>query len=65
MEFRSPEESAYLEATFGFDVGLGIEKGVVVLTTLKGNSREATLVEAIRGSTVGKDHHNMVNRLRA
>ena len=65
MGFKSPEGSPYFDATFDFDVELDIMKGVVVLTPLKGGSREAVLlVEAIRSSAVGKEHHNLVNRLR-
>ena len=40
-------------------------KGAVVLTPLEGGSGEAVLfVEAIRSSTIGKEHHDLVNRLR-
>lgn len=44
---------------------LDIIIGAIVFTPLEGGSAEAVLsVEAIRGSTVGKEHHDLVNRLR-
>jgi hypothetical protein len=62
---ESPEGSAYLDLTIEFDVDLDIMKGAVLLTPLEGGSTEAVLlVEAIRSSTVGEDHHNLVNGLR-
>jgi hypothetical protein len=63
--FKSPEGSAYLDTTFSYDVELDVDKGVVVLTQFKGSSTIAILlVKAIRSSTVGKEYHYFVNRLR-
>lgn len=64
MGFKSPEGSAYLDL-FGFDMDLDISEGAVRLTPLESGSTEAVLlVEAIRCSTVGEDHHKLVNCLR-
>jgi hypothetical protein len=51
--------------TLEFDVELDIMEGAVLLTPLECGSTEAMLsVEPIRSSTVGEEHHNLVNCLR-
>ena len=65
LRFKSREGGANLGAPCDLDVYLDIIKGIVRLTPLEGGSSEAVLlVEAIRSSTVGKEYHDLVNRLR-
>lgn len=65
LRFKSRERSAYLGATYDLDVDPDIIKGAVRLTPLEGVYTEGVLlVETIRSSTVGKEHHDWVNRFR-
>lgn len=71
MGFKLLEACAYLDLrAFGeLDVELEITEvraraSVLLLRKLEGGSREAVLlVEPIRSSTVGENHHNLVNGL--